>query len=325
MSNSIITILKRQFLLIVILLLSDLIFFSSVVMAQRATIAEMDNVCQNWLQLNINIDQSWRGADTPEIINIENIEDGDLLLGRIYNLSPVGFIVVPALKEMPPIMTYSDKYSLGPEQDQGMRALINEVLYSRMNNFVEAYGDIDAVLATRGESLPGQKHRDLWDRYSLDQKEFISELKGGSLVDRSESVGPLLTTSWHQGYPYNMYCPLGYDDRRCVVGCVATAAAQIFYYWQWPQEGTGEYSYLWGGDKSCDTSTGGYRLAVDFSDSYIYNTTSENLAELNYEVGVGFRMQYGVCGSGTYIEIAISIFPQFFKYKPTLNKRSRSS
>ncbi len=326
MSNILTTILKRQSRLIPILLLSNLIFFFSVALAKRATIAEMDNVCQNWLLLNVDLDQSWRTVDNPKITSIDNIEENGLLIGRIYNLSPDGFVVVPTLKEMPPIMTYSDKYSLGAEQDQGMRALIEEVISSRMNNFIEAYGDIDAVLPTnRGEFLPGQKHRDLWDRYSLDQEAFVSELKSGSFVERSESVGPLLTTSWHQGYPYNMYCPTGYNSQRCVVGCVATAAAQIFYYWQWPKEGTGGSSYLWGGDNSCDTSTTGMGLSVDYSDPYIYNTTPENLAELNYETGVGFRMQYGVCGSGTYIEIALSIFPQYFKYKPTISMRSRSS
>jgi len=325
MLNSGKSIVKKQFLFIIILMLSNLIFLSSNALAEQATIVEMDNVCQNWLQLNDNIDQSWRGAVNPKIINIENIEENGLLLGRIYNLSPDGFVLVPALKEMPPIMAYSDKYSLGPEQELGLRALINEVLSSRMDNFAEAYGDIDAVLPDAGETLPGQKDRDLWDRYSLNQKDFAVELDNGSFVQRSESVGPLLTTAWHQGYPYNMYCPLGYDDRRSVVGCVATAAAQIFYFWQWPPEGTDSYSYLWGGDTSCDTATSGKLLSVDLSDPYIFDTTPENLAELNYEVGVAFRMQYGVCGSGAYIETALSIFSQYFKYQSIVFKRSRSS
>jgi len=318
-------IFKKQSLFLIILLLSNLVFFSTMALAERATIAEMDNVCQNWLQLNSSLSEGGRGNALPSIINTENIEADRLLLGRIYNLSPDGFVVVPALKEMPPVLAYSDKYALGAEQDQGMRALIDELLYDRVRLFIETYGDMDAVQPDKGEILYGRKQRDLWDRYSLDQTEFAFELKSGSFAERSESVGPLLTTSWHQGYPYNMFCPTGYDDRRCVVGCVATAAAQILYYWRWPLRGTGDYSYFWGGDNSCDTSTSGGVLAVDFSDPYIYDTTPENLAELNYEVGVAFRMQYGVCGSGAYIETALSVFPQFFKYKPTISMRRRSS
>jgi len=320
------SIFEKISLFSIILLLSNVIFFFSGALAERATIAEMDNVCQNWLLLNADLDQSWRGIDNPKITSIDNIEENGLLIGRIYNLSPDGFVVVPALKEMPPIMTYSDKYALGIEQDQGMRALIEEVISSRMNNFVEAYGDIDAILPiNRGELLPGQKFRDLWDRYALDQKDFIAELKSGSFVERSESVGPLLTTSWHQGYPYNMFCPSGYGGQRCVVGCTATAAAQILYYWQWPSEGRDSYSYYWGGDNSCDTSTTGIGLSADFSDPYIYDTTPENLAELSYEVGIAYRMDYGVCGSGAYMEPGVSVLPQYFKYKPLISKRTRSS
>ncbi|MCP4706305.1 MAG: PKD domain-containing protein, partial [candidate division Zixibacteria bacterium] len=325
MSNLLTVILKKQSLIILILLLSNLIFFSSIVLAERATISEMDNVCQNWLQLNTTIDQSWREINNPEIIDIENIEDGDLLLGRIYNLSPDGFVVVPVLKEMPPILAYSDKYSLDEKQEQGMRALIGEVLYDRASLFIETYGDIKATMPANGEVILGRENRNLWDRYSLDQKEFALELKSGLLTVRSESVGPLLSTAWHQGAPYNMYCPLGYGDRQCVVGCVATAAAQIIYYWQWPNEGTGSSSFYWGGDNSCDTTTPGEILSVDYSDQYIYNTDPENLAELNYEVGVGFRMSYGVCGSGAYVENAMTVFPQYYKYKPSISMRSRAS
>lgn len=43
-------------------------------------------------------------------------------------------------------------------------------------------------------------------------------------------VSPLLTTRWDQTNPYNIYCPLDTNGRRCVTGCVATAMAQVLYY-----------------------------------------------------------------------------------------------
>jgi len=52
------------------------------------------------------------------------------------------------------------------------------------------------------------------------------------------------TSYWHQGSPYNDQCPElipGTDD-HCVVGCVATTAAQIMYYWEWPNTGVGSDS-----------------------------------------------------------------------------------
>ena len=50
-----------------------------------------------------------------------------------------------------------------------------------------------------------------------------------------ENVGPLLTCWFDQRRPYNEKCP-EVEGNRCVTGCVATAMAQIMYYWQWPKQ-----------------------------------------------------------------------------------------
>ena len=57
-----------------------------------------------------------------------------------------------------------------------------------------------------------------------------------------KAVNPLIQTQWDQYEPYNLKCPdgnhvdydeAGYDaNNRCVTGCVATAMAQVIYYWQ---------------------------------------------------------------------------------------------
>ena len=61
-------------------------------------------------------------------------------------------------------------------------------------------------------------------------------------ADSWEAIEPLIQTRWNQSEPYNFMCPDGnyvdYDepgykaDYRCVTGCVATAMAQVIYYWQ---------------------------------------------------------------------------------------------
>ena len=50
-----------------------------------------------------------------------------------------------------------------------------------------------------------------------------------------ENVGPLLTCWFNQGSPYNDKCP-EVDGNHCLTGCVATATAQVMYYWQWPKQ-----------------------------------------------------------------------------------------
>ena len=45
-------------------------------------------------------------------------------------------------------------------------------------------------------------------------------------------VAPLVKTHWHQSGPYNDLCPYRKDGGgRALTGCVATAAAQVVYYW----------------------------------------------------------------------------------------------
>lgn len=54
----------------------------------------------------------------------------------------------------------------------------------------------------------------------------------------SYRVSPLLPSNWSQGTPYNLQCPWGFPT-----GCVATAMAQVMYYWRHPAELPGVSSY----------------------------------------------------------------------------------
>lgn len=51
-------------------------------------------------------------------------------------------------------------------------------------------------------------------------------------AERSE-LTPLVKTTWNQGNPYNLHCPMIGEDYT-LTGCVATAMAQVINYSQWP-------------------------------------------------------------------------------------------
>ena len=58
------------------------------------------------------------------------------------------------------------------------------------------------------------------------------------------------TAKWHQGTPYNDQCPYHpIAGLHTLVGCGLTAAAQVMYYWRWPNTGMGSagirYEYRW--------------------------------------------------------------------------------
>jgi len=68
----------------------------------------------------------------------------------------------------------------------------------------------------------------------------ILPARGGSESRGTPTLMELpLTCTWGQGSPYNDDCPelTPNADEHALVGCTATAAAQIMYYWQWPPSG----------------------------------------------------------------------------------------
>lgn len=121
-----------------------------------------------------------------------------------------------------------------------------------------------------------------------------------------------------------------------MVGCTATAAAQILNYHQWPPVGVGDYTYYWNGDDSCGGFTGGEFLYADFSDAYDWDNMADEclagcsqaqenvLAELCYEVGVAYNMDYGACGSGAYTHVGLAMLPRHFRYDPAIDQERRS-
>ncbi len=296
-----------------------IIFIASAAFAERATVEEMDAISRNWLTQFVKENGDWNGAASPEIRQAEDITRDGLILGRIYSVAPSGFIIVPVLKEMPAVSFYSVDGEINIKENDGAADMIKSLLYNRVDNFIKFYGDIEQPLNKTGANLFGSEHRALRDKYAASVEDFAGLSEG---IDKAgDRVGPLLTTVWHQGYPYNMYCPMG-DGGRSVVGCVATALGQIMWYWQWPPFGNGTHTYLWDGDY-CTGLGGGY-ITGTFYDVYDYSSaTSANVAELSYEAGIAYDMMYGNCASGAYMTNTAAIISDYFRYKNSILRRNR--
>jgi len=312
---------------VMVLLLSVLavVLPASNVSAELASAEQMQNVCSNWLAQSVATRGSWAGSTNPSIRESGDIVNDDILLARIYNLDPDGFVVVPVMMELPPVKLYSESGRLDPADEDGFVQMLRDILYLRYETTVSPFGTDD-------QNLVVSEHRGLWDRLAAPTRDFrpLTALA-------TDSAGPLLTSSWHQGDPYNLDCPIG-QSGRTVVGCVATATSQILYFWQWPSSGFGTHEYLWSGDNSCGgIPTSPQALSADFSDPYDWanmrdscddatgcNTDQMNaLAELNYEVGVLLEMDYGSCGSGANTTLGFFRFPYNLKYDWSITGVSR--
>ena len=72
--------------------------------AERATPDEMEQVCLAWLDRSVGALGDWGGSLSPTIAGAQAIVSGDTLLGMAFNIEPAGFVVVPVLKEMAPVV-----------------------------------------------------------------------------------------------------------------------------------------------------------------------------------------------------------------------------
>jgi len=99
--------------------------------AELATQAEMRLVCENWLSYMVHEQGNWAGVTSPSISAVSEIALGDTVLARCFHVSPQGFIVVPVLKELPPVKAYSDECNLDTNSAGGLSALIRDVLIDR--------------------------------------------------------------------------------------------------------------------------------------------------------------------------------------------------
>ncbi len=112
----------------------------------------------------------------------------------------------------------------------------------------------------------------------------------------SAPTGPLLTSSWRQGEPYNDRCPM-YQGQRCIVGCAATAMAQIMRYWQHPRTGTSSHCYYWNrAEKTLCADFGS--TTYDWANMPNQATSSspqavkDAVSILSYHCGVAMDMHY---------------------------------
>lgn len=131
----------------------------------------------------------------------------------------------------------------------------------------------------------------------------------------TQTVQPLLKSKWGQGHPFNAQTGYPYS------GCVATAVAQLMYYYRWPAQGEGKNEYkvtYYDEMKSADFSQSNYDWA-NMLPSYLYpvqatSAQEDAVALLMNDVGVASFMQYTPAASGTQGLFAYQALQKHFSY-----------
>ncbi len=116
-------------------------------------------------------------------------------------------------------------------------------------------------------------------------------------------VSPLVSCTWNQRSPFYNQCPTS-GTQHCLTGCVATAMAQVMYYWKYPAMAPAMDAYTSEvNGVTVGALPGGVFDWDNMLDVYPTNATAEQkdaVAMLMRYCGQACHMGYGTSGSGAY-------------------------
>jgi hypothetical protein len=245
---------------------------------------EIKQAAENFYLLNTNAKSTVAFSNERIIFHNEN---PTILLLQIEN---GGFIAMSANRNAQPVLAYSF---------QGNHDL-NKIPAPAQNWFIAISENISQI-----------------------QNNPKAEKQWSALLNKSVNPGLrttfLMTTKWGQGCYYNELCPEATNGpcEHTVVGCVATAAAQVMKFWEHPQFGTGSHSY--------ETALFGTQYADFGATEYLWEQMPDSVGEQNipvatlmYHCGVAHEMEYTATSSGS--NIAAHPLIDFFSYSPNAKR-----
>lgn len=227
----------------------------------------------------------------------------------VCDMIPGGFVVVSASDNVIPVLAYSFENKFAEESELPAGFLVwmdhykQQIQYAISNNI-----------------NPPEETMSEWQR--LLSSNFISNTDLKSVT----SVSPLLISKWDQTTPYNSWCPLdpAGPGGRCYAGCVATAMGQLMYYYRFPEQGQGTYTYTL---TDYDTLTADFGATTYNWDGMLSAISKVNdpIGELLYHLGVSVDMDYGPDGSGMWNHKAAYSLKTYFRYGPETQYYFRDS
>ena len=117
-----------------------------------------------------------------------------------FNASRGGYVIVAGDDRVPAVLGYSDKGTFDPED-------VPEAMQELLESYVVQIDALD------------------------------SGAKAAMHLVNAAPIAPMVKAQWSQNNPYNMKLPF-INGKHAHVGCVATAMAQVMYYWKWPARTT---------------------------------------------------------------------------------------
>jgi hypothetical protein len=230
------------------------------------------------------------------------------VLGYIFELSPQGYIVVSANRDLPPVLAYSftSSYQNNHTEPNVLVELLKTDLRMRFD-----------TIAFLSQSVIKERN-DEWAllldniQYSDDTRMFQQWPPEGTTT-----TGGWVETQWHQSAPYNDMCPISIvsGGQRSVAGCFAVAMAQIINYHMTTNnimfDDSDDYYHNYYDKYWIDDAyliykfpsfpeLNGYLDTVEYHYDHTMPLTNEDKAALTFACGVAAQQVYYPSGSGTF-------------------------
>ena len=221
----------------------------------------------------------------------------------IYNAnsSDGGYVIVSGDDRAMPVLGYCDHGSYDPTN-----------IPPALQEWIES---LQYEIASLGE-----------DDGSDDNTTYNSQ----TLIGARANIAPLLKSQWNQSEPFNLKLPTVNNGNTAVTGCVATAMAQVMYYYKWPNStSTTIPSYTTESQSiympSLPTTTFAWSSMKDFYMRQETGTAADAVAKLMLYCAQSIEMDFRNSSSSASTSDACDAFVTYFKYSHTacyLNRRN---
>lgn len=290
-----------KFKILLSLLLSVVLTVS--IFAKDISITVAEQVAINFLFEKTNIFDIPRAHDELQIIESYKVSDAYY----VVNFDK-GWVIVSADDAMTPVIGYNFEGNFPTPENQ------DDNVKSWMQNFADQVDYINEN-QIEGTALIVSE----WEKYTSNNIDLL--LASG---ERDE-VEILLTAKWNQNSPYNLDCPE--DDAgpggRVYVGCVATAMAQIMYYWRYPNQGSGSHSHNWYPYGTMTVNYAAANYEWDAMQDQIDNSNPGEIAEIGYHAAISVDMMFSPDGSGAYSWDVPYAMRTYFNYKDNVQYKEK--
>jgi len=275
-----------------------------------------ENVDQNTALQTAKMKLTYLGVnDEFSIVSTYDLFSDENLLAYIYDLSPIGYIVVSANNNISPIIAYSLNSISGVKvvEDNIFLQVLQSDLEIRNKNIINIPENILERRRVKWQTLLNAN----WDN-DFQQWPSADSTWGGWLV-----------TTWNQSpSPYYDFCPMDtVTDLRSIAGCPSIAMGQIVNYFKTINSTTfsdnDDYYHNYAGRRYWIDND---YVAIDFpswtqlneyldtlSHHFLIDTlTNQDIAALIYSLGVAAHQVYTSSMSGTFgVSYAYGAFQKF--------------